>query len=160
MVYKSVRASRCFDINDKIRGNLVELAEAGRILENTPEQFLASLDRATAQVVAVQVQEVEGEIGKSLRPMLGPSRAISRPNESSSPKGARNKRRAIVPAPADQPYCKKKTANHKTGSTLYVGAPAGTGRVLAILLTGMDPNANECFLPRLRMVPAAANIPP
>jgi len=129
---------------------LVELAEAGRILENTPEQFLASLDRATAQV----------EIGKSLRPMLGPSRAISRPNESSSPKGARNKRRAIVPAPADQPYSKKKTANHKTGSTLYVGAPAGTGRVLAILLTGMDPNANECFLPRLRMVPAAANIPP
>ena len=38
----------------------MELAEAGRILENTPEQFLASLDRATAQVVAVQVQEVEG----------------------------------------------------------------------------------------------------
>jgi hypothetical protein len=79
-------------------GNLVELADAGRILENAPEQLLASLDRATAQVVGVQVREVEGEIGKSLRPVLGPSRAISRRNESSSPKDVRKKRRAIVPA--------------------------------------------------------------
>src|SRR5215471_10228852 len=43
-------------------GNLVELAEAGRILENAPEQLLASLDRATAQVVGVQVRERPGHI--------------------------------------------------------------------------------------------------
>ena len=66
----------------------MELAEAGRILENAPEQLLASLDRANAQVVGVQVREIEGEIGKSLQRMLRPSRAISRPNESASPKGA------------------------------------------------------------------------
>ncbi len=42
--------------------------------------------------------------------------------------------------------CKSKTANKNTGSTLYVGAPTGVGRVLSILLTGMNANANQCFL--------------
>ena len=58
------------------------------------------------------------------------------------------------PYPCQQSFfdnCKSTTANSKpppTGSTLYVGAPTGTSRVLSILLTGMNPNANQCRLPR------------
>jgi hypothetical protein len=55
------------------------------------------------------------------------------------------------PYPCQQSFydnCKKTTANTNTGSTLYVGAPTGTSRVLSILLTGMNPNANQCRLPR------------
>ena len=40
--------------------------------------------------------------------------------------------------------CKEQTANSHTGSTLFVGAPTGTPRLLAILLTGMNPQVNEC----------------
>jgi hypothetical protein len=43
--------------------------------------------------------------------------------------------------------CKKKTANTNTGSRLYVGAPTGTGDLLAFLLTGSVPNSNKCFPP-------------
>jgi hypothetical protein len=44
--------------------------------------------------------------------------------------------------------CKRKTANNHTGSTLYVGAPTGTGDLLAFLLTGKVPPSNKCTLPR------------
>ena len=44
-------------------------------------------------------------------------------------------------------YCRRKTANSNTGSTLYVGAPTGTARALSILLTGKNPSAYQCFLP-------------
>ena len=44
--------------------------------------------------------------------------------------------------------CKKRTANKNTGSTLYVGAPTGTGDLLAFLLTGKVPPSNKCTLPR------------
>jgi len=42
--------------------------------------------------------------------------------------------------------CKLTTANNHTSSTLYVCAPTGSARVLSILLTGMNPKVNECFL--------------
>jgi hypothetical protein len=44
--------------------------------------------------------------------------------------------------------CKRATANKMTGSTLFVGAPAGTGELLATLLTGKPPPpSNRCFPP-------------
>jgi hypothetical protein len=36
------------------------------------------------------------------------------------------------------------TANSKTGSTIYVGAPTGTAQALAFLLNGSVPPVNEC----------------
>jgi hypothetical protein len=57
----------------------------------------------------------------------------------------------LGPYPCQQSFfenCNKKTANSHTGSTLYVGAPSGTGDLLAKLLTGSVPNSNKCFPPR------------
>jgi hypothetical protein len=57
----------------------------------------------------------------------------------------------LGPYPCRQSFfenCNKKTANSHTGSTLYVGAPSGTGDLLAKLLTGSVPNSNKCFPPR------------
>jgi hypothetical protein len=56
----------------------------------------------------------------------------------------------VGPYPCQQSFfenCKRKTANANTGSTLYVGAPTGTGDLLAFLLTGSVPNSNKCFPP-------------
>jgi hypothetical protein len=44
--------------------------------------------------------------------------------------------------------CKKATANKKTGSTIYVGAPTGTPRFLTRRLYGSVPPLNECRPPR------------
>ena len=52
------------------------------------------------------------------------------------------------PYPCQQSFfdnCKSETANSKTGSTLYVGAPTGTGDLLAFLLTGTVPPVYRCF---------------
>jgi hypothetical protein len=52
------------------------------------------------------------------------------------------------PYPCQQSFfanCQKKTANKKTGSTIYVGAPTGTGRLLTRLLYGTSISANRCF---------------
>ena len=43
--------------------------------------------------------------------------------------------------------CNRTTANKNTGSTLYVGAPTGTARLLTIFLYGKNLQANECRLP-------------
>lgn len=43
--------------------------------------------------------------------------------------------------------CKGATANSKTGSTIYVGAPTGTARLLTFRLTGKNPQTNECPSP-------------
>jgi hypothetical protein len=40
--------------------------------------------------------------------------------------------------------CKSKTANNKTGSRIYVGAPTGTPRLLTYLLYGTNKPANNC----------------
>jgi len=48
----------------------------------------------------------------------------------------------LGPYPCDKSffrYCKGDTANSKTGSTIYVGAPIGTAQALAVL-----PPVNEC----------------
>jgi hypothetical protein len=56
----------------------------------------------------------------------------------------------LGPYPCERSFfenCKKQTANSNPDSTLYVGAPTGTPRLLAILLTGMNPQVNECQPP-------------
>ncbi len=53
----------------------------------------------------------------------------------------------LGPHPCDKSffrYCKATTATSKTGSTIYVGAPAGTAQGLAVLLNGKVPPVNEC----------------
>jgi hypothetical protein len=53
----------------------------------------------------------------------------------------------LGPYPCDRSffrYCKGDTANSKTGSTIYVGAPIGTAQALAVLLNGEVPAVNEC----------------
>ena len=53
----------------------------------------------------------------------------------------------LGPYPCDKSffkYCKAATANSKTGSTIYVGAPAGTAAALAVQLNGKVPPLNEC----------------
>jgi hypothetical protein len=44
--------------------------------------------------------------------------------------------------------CKSETANTKTGSTIYVGAPTGSARFLARRLNGSVPPLQECPSPR------------
>ena len=54
------------------------------------------------------------------------------------------------PYPCQQSFydnCKKTTANTNTGSTLYIGAPTGTGRLLTFLLYGTNPPAFDCGPP-------------
>jgi hypothetical protein len=56
----------------------------------------------------------------------------------------------VGPYPCQQEFfnnCKSTTANTKTGSTLYVGAPTGTANLLTFLLTGSVPSENMCFPP-------------
>jgi hypothetical protein len=51
------------------------------------------------------------------------------------------------PYPCDKSffrYCKSATANSKTGSTIYVGAPIGAPAGLAVQLNGKAPPLNEC----------------
>jgi len=53
----------------------------------------------------------------------------------------------LGPYPCDKSffqYCKAATATTKTGSTIYVGAPAGTAQGLAVLLHGKVGPINEC----------------
>jgi hypothetical protein len=53
----------------------------------------------------------------------------------------------IGPFPCQQPFfenCNDATANDKTGSTIYVGAPAGVGRLLTRELDGTVPQFNHC----------------
>lgn len=53
----------------------------------------------------------------------------------------------LGPYPCDKSffrYCKGDTANSKTGSTIYVGAPIGTAQALAVQLNGTVPPVNEC----------------
>jgi len=53
----------------------------------------------------------------------------------------------LGPYPCDKSffkYCKGVTANSKTGSTIYVGAPPGTAEALAVQLNGKVPPVNEC----------------
>jgi hypothetical protein len=56
-----------------VPGHMVDVREPGTtgVLENATEQFLPSLDRAGPQIVAVQAQQVETEIGEPLGPALG-----------------------------------------------------------------------------------------
>jgi hypothetical protein len=59
----------------------------------------------------------------------------------------------VGPYPCQKSFfdnCKSKTANSKTGSTLYVGAPTGTANLLTLLLTGSVPKENKCSLPPKR----------
>jgi hypothetical protein len=51
------------------------------------------------------------------------------------------------PYPCDKSFfrfCKSSTANAKTGSTIYAGAPEGASKVLTQRLNGAVPALNEC----------------
>jgi hypothetical protein len=55
------------------------------------------------------------------------------------------------PYPCQASYfenCTSAVANTKTGSTVYVGAPTGSARVLAQMLNGSVPPLNKCISPR------------
>jgi hypothetical protein len=57
----------------------------------------------------------------------------------------------VGPYPCQKSFfqnCNSTTANTKTGSTIYVGAPTGTARFLARRLNGTVPPLNECPSPR------------
>lgn len=49
--------------------------------------------------------------------------------------------------PSHFDYCKSASANTKTGSTIYVGAPIGTARLLAQMLYGSVPPLHRCTSP-------------
>ncbi len=54
----------------------------------------------------------------------------------------------VGPYPCQQSFfqnCNRATANTKTGSQIFVGAPTGTGRLLARMLNGSVPPLNECL---------------
>ena len=54
------------------------------------------------------------------------------------------------PYPCQQSFfenCEKKTANNKTGSTLYVGSPTGIFDLASFLLTGSIPKTHKCLPP-------------
>ena len=54
----------------------------------------------------------------------------------------------LGPYPCDKSffkYCKAATANGKTGSMIYVGAPVGTAAGLTAMLNGKAPPLNECL---------------
>jgi Recombinase len=57
----------------------------------------------------------------------------------------------LGPCPCDKSffrYCKSATANSKTSSTIYVGAPIGTAQALAMLQCIRKPNFPEGLRPR------------
>jgi hypothetical protein len=49
--------------------------------------------------------------------------------------------------------CDRAVANTRTGSTIYVGAPTGTARLLTRLLTGGVPPLNRCPSPAAAALP-------
>ena len=72
------------------------------------------------------------------------------PAQSPSPLPNAQSYQILGPYPCDNSffkYCKGATANGKTGSTIYVGAPAGTAAALAVQLNGKVPPLNECSPP-------------
>ena len=61
-------------------------------------------------------------------------------------RGARLGYQIAGPCPCQQSFfqnCKRAVANSKTGSTIYVGAPTGTARLLTHLLLGHGLPLNE-----------------
>jgi hypothetical protein len=48
----------------------IDEPRTARLLENAPEQLLSSLDWAGPQIVAVEVHQIESEVGEPLGPAL------------------------------------------------------------------------------------------
>jgi hypothetical protein len=60
------------------------------------------------------------------------------------------------PYPCERSFfnnCSSDTANAQTGSTIYVGAPTGTARLLTRLLDGSVPPLNKCPSPATATLP-------
>jgi hypothetical protein len=82
---------------------------------------------------------------------LAPNQIICSCPITAAQKGAAVGYQIIGPYPCQQSFfenCKRKTANKKTGSTIYVGAPTGAARLLNLLLYGRNKPMNLCFLRR------------
>ena len=85
------------------------------------------------------------------RPLTKDQIICSCPITTAHPKIAKLGYQIVGPYPCQKSFfanCKRQTANSKTGSTIYVGAPTGTVRLLSFLLTGTNPTLNECPSPR------------
>src|SRR6266446_4966761 len=54
-------------------GDVIDIDQAWTacVVESAPEQSLPILYRTAAEIVAVKVQQIEGEIGEALRPAVG-----------------------------------------------------------------------------------------
>jgi hypothetical protein len=102
-----------------VPGYMVDIDEPRTpgVLENAPEQLLSSLDRAGPQIVAVEVHQIESEVGEPLGPALSDGdmgyapivwdRDFSIQNQLPAGReqpieGCPKQRRAIVTVPADQ----------------------------------------------------------
>jgi hypothetical protein len=72
------------------------------------------------------------------------------PTTVADPETARTGYQIAGPYPCERSFfrnCKRATANTKTGSQTYVGAPTGSARFLTRELYGHVPPLNECRLP-------------
>jgi hypothetical protein len=70
------------------------------------------------------------------------------PITESDPATARIGYQIAGPYPCQKSFfknCNRATANNKTGSQIYVGAPTGSARLLAGLLNGSVPKLNQCL---------------
>ena len=90
--------------------------------------------------------------GQSFPGFTGPLTAseiiCSCPGTVADPATARVGYQIAGPYPCQKSFfknCKRATANLRTGSQIYVGAPTGTARLLAGLLNGSVPALNQCL---------------
>jgi hypothetical protein len=73
------------------------------------------------------------------------------PITTADPQTAKLGYQIVGPYPCQKSFfknCRKATANSRTGSTIPVGAPTGTAKLLTFLLTGSNPMTNNCPAPR------------
>lgn len=93
------------------------------------------------------------------KPLTKDEIICSCPITTADPSTAKTGFQIAGPYPCDASffrYCRSATANTKTGSTIYVGAPTGSARHLTRLLTGSELPFNECRLPPTSSTPPHA----
>jgi hypothetical protein len=94
-------------------------------------------------------ESTEGESFPGFDAPLSAGQIIcSCPITVSNPATAQSGYQIAGPYPCQKSFfknCKSATANNKTGSQIYVGAPTGSARILGRLLNGSVPPLNRCF---------------
>src|SRR5208282_5290122 len=82
------------------------------------------------------------------QPLADSQIICSCPITVADPATAKTGYQIVGPYPCQNSFfknCMRATANKKTGSQIYVGAPAGTPRLLTRLLDGSVPKLNQCL---------------